>query len=242
MKTCIHCGAALPDDARFCHKCAGAQGPKRKAGGPFPWRRTVAVLVPVMALVCLFAAFRRSAEALPPVPEETAAPVIEESTLAPTTEAPAPTESRAPIARRNPIHFTKVKTEEEDGWDYHTTYHATYTKMGDTYIEGTHTFSDGKIEQTILRLDSTHRAHYYQDGTVTEYTEFHPNGKWSFHAVGSSNGMGDFVSSFDENGNVTQSQWISDPLSYIEERRLKVEDVIEEYTQEILDNWDDSPP
>ena len=26
------------------------------------------------------------------------------------------------------------------------------------------------------------------------------------------------------------------------QRRLKVEDVIEEYTQEILGNWDDSPP
>lgn len=241
MKTCIHCGAALPDDARFCHKCAGAQGPKRKAGGPFPWRRTVAVLGPVVALVGLLAAFRRPAEALPPVPEETAAPVIEESTLPPTTEAPVPTESRAPIARRNPIHFTKVKTEEEDGWDYHTTYHATYTKMGDTYIEGTHTFSDGEIEQTILRLDSTRRAHYYQDGTVTEYTEFHPNGKWSFHVIGRI-GSGATASSYDENGNVTEAEWVDDVVSYIEQRRLKLDDVIEEYTQEILDNWDDSPP
>ena len=239
MKTCIHCGAALPDDARFCHKCAGAQGPKRKAGGPFPWRRTVAVLGPVVALVGLLAAFRRPAEALPPVPEETAAPVIEESTLPPTTEAPVPTESRAPIARRNPIHFTKVKTAEEDGWNYH----ATYTKMGDTFIEGTYTLSDGKISQAILRLDGTRRAEYQQKGTeYTEYTEFHPNGKWSFHTVGSSDGKGNIVSSFDENGNVTQSQWVSDPVSYIEEHRLKLDDVIEEYTQEILDNWDDSPP
>lgn len=242
MKTCIHCGAALPDDARFCHKCAGAQGPKRKAGGPFPWRRTVAVLVPVVALVGLLAAFRRPAEALPPVPEETAAPVIEESTLPPTTEAPVPTESRAPIARRNPIHFTKVKTEEEDGWDYHATYHATYTQMGDTYIEATYTSSDGMIEQTILRLDGTLRAHYQQDGTVTEYSESYPNGKRSFHVMGSSDSKGNWARSFDENGNVTQSQWISYPLSYIEQRRLKLDDVIEEYTQEILDNWDDSPP
>ena len=238
MKTCIHCGAALPDDARFCHKCAGAQGPKRKAGGPFPWRRIVAVLGPVVALVGLFAAFRRPAEALPPLPEETAAPIIEESTLPPTTEAPVPTESRAPIARRNPIHFTKVKTTEEDGWNYH----ATYTKMGDTFIEGTYTLSDGKISQAILRLDGTLRAHYYQDGTVTEYTEAYPNGNWSFHVMGSSDSKGNWARSFDENGNVTQSQWISHPLSYIEQRRLKLDDVIEEYTQEILDNWDDSPP
>ena len=237
MKTCIHCGAALPDGARFCHKCAGAQGPKRKAGGPFPWRRTVAVLVPVMALVCLFAAFRRPAEALPPVPEETAAPVIEESTLPPTTEAPVPTESRAPIARRNPIHFTKVKTEEEDGWNYH----ATYTKMGDTFIEGTCTSSDGKISQAILRLDGTRRAHYYQDGTVTEYTESYPNGKRSFHVIGRI-GSGATASSYDENGYVTEAEWVDDVVSYIERRRLKLDDVIEEYTQEILDNWDDSPP
>ena len=236
MKTCIHCGAALPDDARFCHKCAGAQGPKRKAGGPFPWRRTVAVLVPVMALVCLFAAFRRSAEALPPVPEETAAPIIEESTLPPTTEAPVPTESRAPIARRNPIHFTKVKTEEEDGWNYH----ATYTKMGDTFIEGTYTLSDGKISQAILRLDGTRRAEYQQVGTVTEYTEFHPNGKWSFHVMGRI-GSGATASSYDENGYVTEAEWVDDVVSYIEQRRLKLDDVIEEYTQEILDTWDDSP-
>lgn len=242
MKTCIHCGAALPDDARFCHKCAGAQGPKRKAGGPFPWRRTVAVLGPVMALVCLFAAFRRPAEALPPVPEETAAPVIEESTLPPTTEAPVPTESRAPIARRNPIHFTKVKTEEEDGWDYHATYHATYTKMGDTYIEATYTFSDGKTEQVILRLDGTRRAQYYAKGGIVHYTEFYPNGNESFRVTGKIGGGGDWAKSFDENGNVTQSQRISHPISYIEQRRLKVDDVIEEYTQEILDNWDDSPP
>ena len=237
MKTCIHCGTALPDDARFCHKCAGAQGPKRKAGGPFPWRRTVAVLGPVVALVGLFAAFRWPAEALPPVPEETAAPVIEESTLPPTTEAPVPTESRAPIARRNPIHFTKVKTTEEDGWNYH----ATYTKMGDTFIEGTCTSSDGKIEQAILRLDGTRRSDYQQVGTVTEYAEYHPNGKWSFHVRGRI-GSGATASSYDENGNVTESEWVDDAVSYIEERRLKVEDVIEEYTQEILDNWDDSPP
>ena len=237
MKTCIHCGAALPDDARFCHKCAGAQGPKRKAGGPFPWRRTVAVLVPVMALVCLFAAFRRPAEALPPVPEETAAPVIEESTLPPTTEAPVPTESRAPIARRNPIHFTKVKTEEEDGWNYH----ATYTKMGDTFIEGTCTSSDGKISQAILRLDGTRRADYQQDGTVTEYAESYPNGKRSFHVIGRI-GSGATASSYDENGYVTEAEWVDDVVSYIEQRRLKLDDVIEEYTQEILNNWDDSPP
>ena len=237
MKTCIHCGAALPDDARFCHKCAGAQGPKRKAGGPFPWRRTVAILGPVVALVGLLAAFRRPAEALPPVPEETAAPVIEESTLPPTTEAPVPTESRAPIARRNPIHFTKVKTEEEDGWNYH----ATYTKMGDTFIEGTCTSSDGKISQAILRLDGTRRADYQQDGTVTEYAEFYPNGKRSFHVVGRI-GSGATASSYDENGYVTEAEWVDDVVSYIEQRRLKVEDVIEEYTQEILDNWDDSPP
>lgn len=31
-------------------------------------------------------------------------------------------------------------------------------------------------------------------------------------------------------------------LRGLRQRRLKVEDVIEEYTQEILDNWDDSPP
>ena len=237
MKTCIHCGAALPDDARFCHKCAGAQGPKRKAGGPFPWRRTVAVLGPVMALVGLFAAFRRPAEALPPVPEETAAPVIEESTLPPTTEAPAPTESQASTADRDPSLLTEVHTKEVGGWDYH----GTLTMMGDTLIEGTYTYSNGKTEQVILRLDGTRRAEYQQKGTeYTEYTEFHPNGKWSFHTIGSSDGKGNIVSSFDENGNVTQSQWVSDPVSYIEEHRLKLDDVIEEYTQEILDNWDDS--
>ena len=237
MKTCIHCGAALPDDARFCHKCAGAQGPKRKAGGPFPWRRAMAVLGPVVALVGLLAAFRRPAEALPPVPEETAAPVIEESTLAPTTEAPAPTESQASTADRDPSLLTEVHTKEVGGWDYH----GTLTMMGDTLIEGTYTYSNGMTEQVILRLDGTRRAEYQQKGTeYTEYTEFHPNGKWSFHTIGSSDGKGNIVSSFDENGNVTQSQWVSDPVSYIEEHRLKLDDVIEEYTQEILDNWDDS--
>ncbi len=237
MKTCIHCGAALPDDARFCHKCAGAQGPKRKSGGPFPWRRTVAVLGTVVALVGLLAAFRRPAEALPPVPEETAAPVIEESTLPPTTEAPVPTESRAPIARRNPIHFIKVRTTEDEGWNCH----ATYTKMGDTFIEMTSTHASGKVEQAILRLDGTRRAHYYQDGTVTEYSESYPNGKRSFHVMGRI-GSGATASSYDENGYVTEAEWVDDVVGYIEQRRLKVEDVIEEYTQEILDNWDDSPP
>lgn len=239
MKTCIHCGAALPDDARFCHKCAGAQGPKRKAGGPFPWRRTVAVLGTVVALVCLLAAFRRPAEALPPVPEETAAPVIEESTLPPTTEAPVPTESRAPIARRNPIHFIKVRTTEDEGWNYH----ATYTKMGDTFIEMTSTLASGKVEQAILRLDGTRRSdyQYYAKRGIVHYAEFYPNGKWSFH-VGGSIGSGATASSYDENGYVTEAEWVDDVVSYIEQRRLKLDDVIEEYTQEILDNWDDSPP
>ena len=31
-------------------------------------------------------------------------------------------------------------------------------------------------------------------------------------------------------------------LRGLRQRRLKLDDVIEEYTQEILDNWDDSPP
>ena len=156
----------------------------------------------------------------------------------PTTEAPAPTESQAPTADRDPSLLTEVHTKEVGGWDYH----GTLTMMGDTLIEGTYTYSNGMTEQVILRLDGTRRAHYGQDGTVTEYAEFHPNGERSFHVMGSSDSKGNWARSFDENGNVTQSQWISHPLSYIEQRRLKLDDVIEEYTQEILDNWDDSPP
>lgn len=239
MKTCIHCGAALPDDARFCHKCAGAQGPKRKAGGPFPWRRTAALAAPILTLLCLLTAFRKPAEALPPAPEETAVPTAEETAPPATTEEPAPTESQASTANRDPSLLTEVHTKEEDGWNYH----ATYTKMGDTFIEATCTSSDGKTEQVILRLDGTRRAdyQYYAKRGIVEYAEFYPNGKWSFH-VGGSIGSGATASSYDENGNVTEAEWVDDVVSYIEERRLKMDDVIEEYTQEILDNWDDSPP
>lgn len=239
MKTCIHCGAALPDDARFCHKCAGAQGPKRKAGGPFPWRRTAALAAPILTLLCLLTAFRKPAEALPPAPEETTVPTAEETAPPTTTEGPAPTESQASTADRDPSLLTEVHTKEEDGWNYH----ATYTKMGDTFIEASFTYSDGKIEQVILRLDGTRRSdyQYYAKRGIVEYAEFYPNGKWSFH-VGGSIGSGATASSYDENGNVTESEWVDDAVSYIEQRRLKVDDVIEEYTQEILDNWDDSPP
>lgn len=239
MKTCIHCGAALPDDARFCHKCAGAQGPKKKAGGPFPWRRTAALVVPILTLLCLLTAFRKPAEALPPAPEETTVPTAEETAPPTTTEGPAPTESQASTADRDPSLLTEVHTKEEDGWNYH----ATYTKMGDTFIEASFTYSDGKIEQVILRLDGTRRSdyQYYAKRGIVEYTELYPNGKWSFH-VGGSIGSGATASSYDENGNVTESEWVDDAVSYIEQRRLKVDDVIEEYTQEILDNWDDSPP
>ena len=237
MKTCIHCGAALPDDARFCHKCAGAQGPKRKAGGPFPWRRTAALAAPILTLLCLLTAFRKPAEALPPAPEETTVPTAEETAPPTTTEGPAPTESQASTADRDPSLLTEVHTKEVGGWDYH----GTLTMMGDTLIEGSYTYSNGKTEQVILRLDGTRRSDYQQVGTVTEYAEFHPNGKWSFHVIGRI-GSGATASSYDENGNVTESEWVDDAVSYIEQRRLKVEDVIEEYTQEILDNWDDSPP
>ena len=239
MKTCIHCGAALPDDARFCHKCAGAQGPKRKAGGPFPWRRTAALAAPILTLLCLLTAFRKPAEALPPAPEETTVPTAEETAPPTTTEGPAPTESQASTADRDPSLLTEVHTKEEDGWNYH----ATYTKMGDTFIEATFTYSNGKVEQVILRLDGTRRSdyQYYAKRGIVEYAEFYPNGKWSFH-VGGSIGSGATASSYDENGNVTESEWVDDVVSYIEQRRLKVEDVIEEYTQEILDNWDDSSP
>lgn len=233
MKTCIHCGAELPDDARFCHRCAGAQDRKRKAGGPFPWRRTAALAVPVLILLCLLTAFREPAEAPLPTLEETAEPVASEP-----AESPAPTKSRAPTARRDPIHFTKVKTQEEDGWNYH----ATYTKMGDRFIEATYTSADGKVEQVILRLDGTRRSdyqYYAKRGTV-EYMELYPSGRWSFHAVGSI-GSGATASSYDENGNVTEAEWVDDVVSYLEERRLKVEDVIEEYTEDIMNNWDDSP-
>lgn len=234
MKTCIHCGAALPDDARFCHKCAGAQGPKRKAGGPFPWRRTVALVVPLLTLLYLLTAFRKPVEALPPATEESAEP-----TTAETAESPAPTESQASTADRDPSLLTEVHTKEEDGWNYH----ATYTKMGDTFIEATFIYSNGKVEQVILRLDGTRRSdyQYYAKRGIVEYMELYPNGKWSFH-VGGSIGSGATASSYDENGNVTESEWVDDAVSYIEQRRLKVEDVIQEYTQEILDNWDDSPP
>ena len=239
MKTCIHCGAALPDDARFCHKCAGAQGPKKKAGGPFPWRRTAALVVPILTLLCLLTAFRKPAEALPPAPEETTVPTAEETAPPATTEEPAPTESQASTADRDPSLLTEVHTKEEDGWNYH----ATYTKMGDTFIEATFTYSNGKVEQVILRLDGTRRSdyQYYAKRGIVEYMELYPNGKWSFH-VGGSIGSGANASSYDENGNVTESEWVDDVVSYIEQRRLKVDDVIEEYTQEILDNWDDSPP
>ena len=239
MKTCIHCGAALPDDARFCHKCAGAQGPKRKAGGPFPWRRTAALAAPILTLLCLLTAFRKPVEALPPAPEETTVPTAEETAPPTTTEGPAPTESQASTADRDPSLLTEVHTKEEDGWNYH----VTYTKMGDTFIEATFTYSNGKVEQVILRLDGTRRSdyQYYAKRGIVEYMELYPNGKWSFH-VGGSIGSGATASSYDENGNVTESEWVDDAVSYIEQRRLKVEDVIEEYTQEILDNWDDSPP
>lgn len=239
MKTCIHCGAALPDDARFCHKCAGAQGPKRKAGGPFPWRRTAALAAPILTLLCLLTAFRKPAEALPPAPEEATVPTAEETAPPTTTEGPAPTESQASTADQDPSLLTEVHTKEEDGWNYH----ATYTKMGDTFIEATFTYSNGKVEQVILRLDGTRRSdyQYYAKRGIVEYMELYPNGKWSFH-VGGSIGSGATASSYDENGNVTESEWVDDAVSYIEERRLKVDDVIEEYTQEILDNWDDSSP
>lgn len=239
MKTCIHCGAALPDDARFCHKCAGAQGPKRKAGGPFPWRRTAALAAPILTLLCLLTAFRKPAEALPPAPEETTVPTAEETAPPTTTEGPAPTESQASTADRDPSLLTEVHTKEEDGWNYH----VTYTKMGDTFIEATFIYSNGKVEQVILRLDGTRRSdyQYYAKRGIVEYMELYPNGKWSFH-VGGSIGSGATASSYDENGNVTESEWVDDAVSYIEERRLKVDDVIEEYTQEILDNWDDSSP
>ena len=233
MKTCIHCGAELPDDARFCHKCAGAQVRKRKAGGPFPWRRTAALAAPILTLLCLLTAFRKPVESLPPTLEETTEPAT-----AKTAESSAPTETRVPTARRNPIHFTKVKTEEEDGWNYH----ATYTKMGDTFIEATFTYTDSKVEQVILRLDGTRRSdyQYYAKRSIVEYMELYPSGKWSFHVVGSI-GSGATASSYDENGNVTAAEWVDDVVSYLEDRRLKVEDVIAEYTEDIMNNWDDSP-
>lgn len=238
MKACIHCGANLPDDARFCHKCASAQGRGKAAGGPFPWRKTVALAAPMLTLLCLLTAFRKPAEALPPALDETTAPTTEETAPPTTTEEPTPTESRAPTARRNPIHFTKVKTEEEDGWNYH----ATYTKMGDKFIEATYTHSVGKVEQVILRLDGTRRAdyQYYAKRGFVEYMELYPNDTRSFR-VGGTIGYGATASSYDENGNVTESEWVDDVVSYIEQRRLKLDDVIEEYTKEIMNNWDDSP-
>ena len=196
MKTCIHCGAELPEGARFCHRCAGVQVRKKRVRGPFPWRRTVVLILPVLTLLCLLWAFYRPA----------AGPIIE------------------------------ATTTEEDG----PTYHATRTKIGDTVIAKTHLYTNGNANQVIYRLDGTRRAEYYIHGDKTEYLEFYPDDTWSFHINGVI-GYGATAFSYDENGNVTEAEWVDDVVSYLEKRRLKVDDVIEEYTQEILDTWDDSP-
>lgn len=220
MKTCIHCGAELPDDARFCHKCAHAQGRRQKASGPFPWRKAAALFLPALTLVYLLGVFRRPAGA-PPIPEESL----------------APTKTMSPGARWKRAQYTRVTTTEEEG----PTYHSTSTYMRNTLIEATFTYPNGNVNQVFFWLDGTHRAEYMRRAETIEYLEFYPDGSWSFHVNGDI-GYGATAFSYGENGNITDTVWASDVVSYIEERRLKVEDVIEEYTQEILDNWDDSPP
>lgn len=56
MKSCIYCGAPLPDEANFCPNCGKTQAEARPEKAPRPWRRRLGVVLAVLALLGLCAA------------------------------------------------------------------------------------------------------------------------------------------------------------------------------------------
>lgn len=97
MKKCIYCGQPLPDQAAFCHHCAGSQLSKQRMLPP-KRRSARAAVLPAAACVsvCLLlfgSAAIRSSLAAPEITESTEETVPELQTEAVQSQTTAPTEA-----------------------------------------------------------------------------------------------------------------------------------------------------
>lgn len=59
-KNCPHCGAALPEEAAFCPRCAQSVNKRTQARAPmpFPWRKVLRVAVPLLVVLGLLLGWR----------------------------------------------------------------------------------------------------------------------------------------------------------------------------------------
>ena len=96
-KNCIHCGAALPDEAAFCHTCAQSQLEKQLSMPPKPRSRRPLIAAAILAAAVLVLSIAYF------IPRQTDAPSPDESTVSALPselqeETPAPAESPEPTS------------------------------------------------------------------------------------------------------------------------------------------------
>ena len=239
-KKCIYCGSPLPDDASFCPSCATSQIRKRKLRGPMLSRKVLWAAAGLFLLVLLGLLIlpRLSGAWKTETPE-----TIEET--------PTPTVDMDRIRQRTQDWLNEHGTDySTDLYEYTETtpYGNTVTHVIlNTINVCTYYTTDGIFGEEIrfpkVSGLGNYRSLYFErtsedaddlltDGYDLQYREYYYSGVPYTYVVGykwkSTEGH---VILYDERYNVTEEFDVPDCKAYLDEHRLRKQDVVEEYTE-----------
>lgn len=240
-KKCIYCGSPLPDAASFCPSCAMSQIRKRKLRGPMLSRKVLWVAAGLFLLVLL---------GLLILPRLSG--VWKTETPETITENTAPTVDMDRIRQRTQDWLNEHGTDySTDLYEYTETtpYGNTVTHVilntinVCTYYTGDGVFGEEIHFPKVSDIGAL-RSLYYErtsedadlliDGYDLQYREYYYSGVPYTYVVGykwkSTEGH---VILYDERYNVTEEFDVPDCKAYLDEHRLRRQDVAEEYTKMI---------
>lgn len=241
-KKCIYCGSPLPDTASFCPSCAKSQIRKRKLRGPMLSRKVLWSAAVLFSLVLLGGLiWLRLSEAWKAETPE----MVEENT--------APTVDMDRIRQRIQDWLDKNGTDySTDLYEYTETtpYGNTVTHVILNTIMVCTYYTDHGVFGEEIRFPKVsgygnYRSLYFErtsedaegadplaDGYDLQYKEYYYSGVPYTYVVGhkwkSTEGH---VILYDEHYNVTEEFDVPDCKAYLDEHRLRKQDVVEEYIE-----------
>ena len=240
MKRCRFCGAELPEGAHFCHHCARSQLRKRHSWKLLLGRKGAALLA-AACLVGMIGLF------LPRIRREV--PQSSEEAAQASAEADIPAETTLPKERRGPGTPPTEFVMSDRTKNFHTSLHVlheygsgyecTAYKVGSVTIAERYTAPDGsESEQIYYPIDAglvpQTRTVYTRAADGSEsYSEWNLAWRCTLVLRLAPDGTGE-LSTFDEEGNQSSHGRISDGAAYLDSLRLRVEDAVEEYRQQLI--------
>lgn len=238
-KKCIYCGSPLPDAASFCPSCAKSQIRKRKLRGPMLSRKAVRTAAVLFLLVLL------GGLALPRLSKawKTETPETAEENTAPTVDMDRVRQRIQDWLEEKGTDYSTDLYEYTETTSYgNTVTHVILnTIMVCTYYTDDGIFGDEIYFPKVSGMGNL-RSLYYErtsedadllvEGYDLRYQEYYYSGVPYTYVVGykweSTEGH---VIIYDERYNVTEEFDVPDCKAYLDEHRLRRQDVVEEYTE-----------